>query len=180
MSFPHSSLTFALIDGLKCVFTHPCQSLFFLLLRLPSVRRYIFLSCSPSMYKSCQVVAMLLWAKMESLLQARSQLHNSAARCNAVLLSTAPRSFFKPVDVGGEWAPLSEISSSVYIFISQRWRTDVLNVDAAEKRKTFRDGFHSRNALICLLLAAVWRYANHILHHNKRIRDLCETAAVWP
>lgn len=83
------------------MFTHPCRSLFLLLLTLPSVRRYIFLSCSPSMYKSCQVVAMLLWAKMESLLQ-RSRLHNGAAQCNAVLLGTARRSFSKPVDVGGE------------------------------------------------------------------------------
>lgn len=132
-----------------CVYTSMSKPLL-LLLRLPSARRYIFLSCSPSMYKSCQVVAMLLWAKMESLLQ-RSRLHNSAAQCNAALLGTARRSFFKPVDVGGEWARLSEIRGklfSVHLHLTEMVHR-CLECWCCKEKKTFRDGFHCRNTLIC-------------------------------
>lgn len=149
MGFLHSFITyFCTHRGSKmCVCTSMSKP-FLLLLWL---RRYIFLFCSPSMYKSCQVVAMLLWAKMESLPQ-RSYLHNSAAQCNAVLLGTAQPSFFKSVDVGGEWAQLSEIRGklfSVHLHLTEMVRRCLECWCCRERKKTFRDGFHSRNTLIC-------------------------------
>lgn len=136
MSFLHPLPTFALIEGLKCVCTHSHHSLFCCCSDCRQWGATFFFLAAPACIKAARWWQCCYGQKWNPSCSVRvsTTVQHSVMQCCSAQRDAASSSLWMLGENELSWVK-SEGSCSVYIFISQRWCLDVLNVDAAERKK---------------------------------------------
>lgn len=182
MGFLHSSLAFALIEGVKCVFTHPCQSLFCCCSDCRQWGATFFFLAAPACIKAARWWQCCYGQKWNPSCSVRisTTVQHSVMQCCSAQRDAASSSPWMLGENELSWVK-SEGSCSLYIFISRRWCTDVLNV---EEKKPLEMVFIVEIlwSVSCWLPFGDMQITYCIIINGLEIyvRRSAVTAAVWP